>query len=521
MPDGSGRGTAGGARALDTSTTDGPPARLRRPALLAGAVAVFALALVARLVPVLRGGGLHGLGNYDDAVHYAATVALVEGRLPYRDFLLLQPPGILVLLSPFAALGGLVGDADAMAAARVGWMLLGGVNALLVGRILLPLSASAALVGAVGYAVFYPAVYSEHTLLLESPATTCLLVCLLLLRVTENAPRASSARVVAAGAVLGAAITLKIWGVVPVLVVMVCFLLRRRGADSLRFLAGGVAICVLICLPFFLAAPAPMWQMVVLDQVGRRPLDRGLGDQVSQLAGVSLWTDAGATWILGLALVVGAVAVVLTLLHRLTRLLGALLVALVALLMSTPSWFLHYSALTAAPACLVLGAAVGTVVARMRVATGPALARGVTGLAVLATLAYAYPLLQLQLNDPFPRAELGRALAATSGCVATDDPGTLIETDLLRRNLDRNCRVEIDLGGMNYHLNSPVSRARNPAWQQYCLDYYRSSSAVISVRFRSGSGYSRATARTYNSWPELVRVGRYVVRVPQPDRAAG
>ncbi len=97
----------------------------------------------------------------------------------------------------------------------------------------------------------------------------------------------------------------------------------------------------------------------------------------------------------------------------------------------------------------------------------------------------------------------------------------MIETDLLRRNLDRNCRVEIDLGGMNYHLNSPVSRARNPAWQQYCLDYYRSSSAVISVRFRSGSGYSRATARTYNSWPELARVGRYVVRVPQPDRAAG
>ena len=341
MPDGSGRGTAGGARALDTSTTDGPPTRLRRPALLAGAVAVFALALVARLVPVLRGGGLHGLGNYDDAVHYAATVALVEGRLPYRDFLLLQPPGILVLLSPFAALGSLVGDADAMAVARVGWMVLGAVNALLVGRVLLPLGSSAALVGAVGYAVFYPAVYSEHTLLLESPATTCLLVCLLLLRVTENAPRVSSARVVAAGAVLGAAITLKIWGVVPVLVVMVCFLLRRRGADSLRFLAGGVAICVLICLPFFLAAPAPMWQMVVLDQVGRRPLDRGLGDQVSQLAGVSLWTDAGATWILGLALVVGAVAVVLTLLHRRTRLLGALLVALVALLMSTPSWFLH------------------------------------------------------------------------------------------------------------------------------------------------------------------------------------
>lgn len=520
MPDGSHRGTAGGARALDTSPADFPTTPLRRPALLAAAVAVFALALAARLIPVLRGGGLHGLGNYDDAVHYAATVALVEGRLPYRDFLLLHPPGILVLLSPFAALGGLVGDADAMAAARFGWMALGGVNALLVGRILMPLGASAALVGAVGYAVFFPAVYSEHTLLLESPATTCLLVSLLLLRVTEDSPRASSARVAAAGAVLGAAITLKIWGVVPVLVVMVWFLLRRRGADSLRFLAGGMAICVVICLPFFLAAPAAMWQMVVLDQVGRRPLDRQLGNQLSQLAGVSLWTETGATWTLGVALVVGAVAVVATLLRRRTRLLGALLVALVVLLMSTPSWFLHYSALTAAPAALVLGAAVGMVAARARASVGPALAQVVTGLAVLATLGYAYPLLQLQLTDPFPRAELGRALAATSGCVATDDPSTLIETDLLRRNLDRDCRIEIDLGGMNYHLDSQVSRARNPAWQQYCLDYYRSSSAVISVRFRAGFGYSRATARIYNGWPELARFGRYVVRIPQPDPGA-
>ena len=524
MPDGSGRAASGGARALDgpppggSPTSDRDPTSLRRPGLLAGAALVFALALAARLVPVLQGGGLHGLGNYDDAVHYAATVALVEGRLPYRDFLLLHPPGILVLLSPFAALGGLIGDADAMAVARISWMVLGAVNALLVGRVLLPLGASAALVGAVGYAVYFPAVYSEHTLLLESPATTCLLVSLVLLRVTASAPDASRVRVVVAGAVLGAAITLKIWGVVPVAVVMAWFLLRRRGGDSLRLLAGGVAVCVVICLPFFLADPAAMWQMVVLDQVGRRPLDRDLADQVSQLVGVSLWTGTGASWMLGLALVVGAAAVLATLLGRRTRLLGVLLVALVVLVMSTPSWFLHYAALTAAPAALVLGAAVGMLADRARSAAGPALSWVVTGIALLAALGYASPLLRLELIDPFPRAALARALAGTPGCVATDDPGTLIETDLLRRNLDRGCRVEIDLGGMNYHLDSRVSRARNPAWQQYCLDYYRSSDAVISVRFRSGFGYSRATARTYTSWPELTRAGSYVVRVPQPDR---
>ena len=45
---------------------------------------------------------MYGLGNYDDGVYYSAATALVHGQLPYRDFLLLQPPGIAVLLAPFA-----------------------------------------------------------------------------------------------------------------------------------------------------------------------------------------------------------------------------------------------------------------------------------------------------------------------------------------------------------------------------------------------------------------------------------
>src|SRR4029453_4781138 len=34
--------------------------------LLAGLAAVFCAALAARLIPLLRGGGLHAMGNYDD-----------------------------------------------------------------------------------------------------------------------------------------------------------------------------------------------------------------------------------------------------------------------------------------------------------------------------------------------------------------------------------------------------------------------------------------------------------------------
>ena len=63
-------------------------------------VAVVAVvAFTARVGVVLRGEGFHALAGYDQGVYYAAADAFVHGRLPYVGFLLLHPPGI-VLLSP-------------------------------------------------------------------------------------------------------------------------------------------------------------------------------------------------------------------------------------------------------------------------------------------------------------------------------------------------------------------------------------------------------------------------------------
>jgi len=74
------------------------------------AIAIAAIAFVFRLVPVMRGGGLFGLGNYDDGVYYAASTGIAHGLLPYRDFLLLHPPGVPLLLTPFALVAQLTSD---------------------------------------------------------------------------------------------------------------------------------------------------------------------------------------------------------------------------------------------------------------------------------------------------------------------------------------------------------------------------------------------------------------------------
>src|SRR3954464_7703888 len=80
--------------------------------------ALLFLAFAARLLPVLRGSGLRGILAYDDGVYFGAADALLSGRLPYRDFILLHPPGVLVVLAPFAALGRLTSDPVGLASAR-------------------------------------------------------------------------------------------------------------------------------------------------------------------------------------------------------------------------------------------------------------------------------------------------------------------------------------------------------------------------------------------------------------------
>lgn len=93
-----------------------------------GLAVVFCAAFAARLIPLLRGGGLHAIGNYDDGIHYAAAMGLVHGLLPYRDFLLLHPPDVPLLLVPFSWLAEVLGEPDAMVVARLCWMAIGGLT---------------------------------------------------------------------------------------------------------------------------------------------------------------------------------------------------------------------------------------------------------------------------------------------------------------------------------------------------------------------------------------------------------
>src|SRR4029077_12525883 len=86
------------------------------------AIAAGATGLGIGLAQLAAPGALRGvLGynlGYDDGVYMGAPTRLVHGALPYRDFVIVYPPGHVYLMAPIALLGRLIGTAADLRAGR-------------------------------------------------------------------------------------------------------------------------------------------------------------------------------------------------------------------------------------------------------------------------------------------------------------------------------------------------------------------------------------------------------------------
>jgi len=493
----------------------------RRAASWAWALSLAALAFVVRLETVLRGGGLYGRIGYDGSVYYASAAALARGLMPYRDFLLLHPPGITLSLLPFAALGRLLGDANGFAAARLAWFGLGALSTALVFKVVRPRGLLAAVTAASCYAIFVPAVVSEHTTSLEAVGSVCLLGAVALLAPALPSARRSTPALLAAGALIGTATGTKIWGVVVVLAVVAWAFARVGARRAVLVLLGAVGAVSLVCLPFFVAAPGAMWRMVVLDQLGRPRVDGGLAGRIVDLSGLSELRGTTSTSALAVVAVMALAALlVLALRDPLGRLSGLLLVATGTVLLLTPPWSIAYTGLSAPAIALLIGSGTARVVRTSvprRVVTAI-----VAGAVFVAYTAASLP--ALTFGTLFPGRSLERVLSSQPGCVTTDDPVLLIETGSLQRNFTRRCPVVVDPGGYSYDLQPAASRhtgrAENAQWQTFLQAQLADGDTAVVVRFRSAPGLSSRTRATLATWPVLAEVGGYFVRHP-PAHGSG
>jgi alpha-1,2-mannosyltransferase len=486
--------------------------RARRPLLplVVVAVAVGAAGYVVRLLVLLHTDGMLGSSAYDDGVYYAASASLVHGRWPYADFLFLQPPAILLVGAPSAALGALLGDPAGVVIARLAWIGIGASGCALVAGIAGRRSLPAGIIAGACAACFYPLAYGERSTLLEPLGTVVLLVAILIRE--RGTPRAA----LLAGAIAGTAVDVKIWYVVPVLV------LAAFPRHRLRFLLGAVAGGALVVAPFLIRAPEALVRQVVLDQLGRPRLPTDtLRIRVTAMTGVP-WMNSGtqleppASTVAALLVIalIGAAAIG-ALWRPEGRRAVALLVATSIVLIASPSFFAHYIALTGPWMALVLGIGAGVLLGRVG---SRALVAGGT---VLLTALVAVPTLPRDLRPPAHTPSLAPIAAAAQrvpGCVRSDDPGLLAAMGVLSRDLGRGCEVWPDVTGWTYEREGfPTVSADRPSsavWQRFVTRYLLGGEAVIVDR--KGTGLSRTTLHGIHGLPVLARSGDLVLRAARP-----
>ena len=503
-------------------SVEGAPGREPKWLWTVALVAVAVTAFSVRLAMVLRGSGLDGKLAYDDGVYYSAADSLVWGRLPYRDFILLHPPGIVLALAPFAVFGRLTHDALGFESARIGWMLLGSVNAVLVLGVARRLGLVAALAGGLFYAVWQPVAVTETTTRLEPLVSLGVLVGLLVLAnpLGERSRRAQ----VLAGCALGLALVVKIWAVVPVLVVLLLCRSRLGTRATLRVAAAAGVSAAVVAVPFWLAARSDMFRMVVLDQLGRPHLRATTSQRLAGILGFSSWTP----WAWATALCLGTLVAMAVLARRsLARWAVGMLAVQVLVLVLSPSYFSFYAAYPAPALALAVAGGVAcldagfarartTTVASAARARRPALMAVGVGLAWLVTVDA-----ETSVGVALPTAELSR-LTASSHCVTADSPVDLVLLDVLSRDLARGCRVMVDVSGLTYDRDSASAQAagrlprrRNRAWQHDLRAYLLSGDTTLLSRPHA-DGLSAHTLRVIDGLTVLGRGAGYELLATSP-----
>lgn len=486
--------------------------------LLPAALVVFVTAVAARLVPLLRGGGLRGYGSYDDSVYFAATLGWLHGRWPYRDFLFLQPPGVIVVLSPSAALARWFGDSGGLAAARMGWIVAGGLTTVGLLVLLWRTSRVAAVVAGLFYAVSWPAAMVERLTDLEGPQNLLLVSALVLLRLvaTDQQPpdhvasdqvapdqvapsppgdpeyqvRVRQLAVLAAGLALGLACSIKIWEVAPIVVLTGWLAVARRFRDLAWFSLGVVAALSAVCLPFFLTARRQMWTMVVADQL-HRPRHPGWAKRLVFTTGTTHLLPIDRIGVgLITVLVIIAVALVLAWRRPIGRLIAILYLVALGVLLQSPPTYVHYGSFVAPMQAMLLGLATSegirlchripsAFVGRL---VGGTVAAAVSGMLVL--LAYA-PATAIAGHPP-PAGRLDAITDDFHGCISYDEPSQALSLDLVSRDLDRGCPFVVDLGAASGWNRLRLSGRHPSHTELIALDYLRNASASLLFRYPPG-----------------------------------
>jgi alpha-1,2-mannosyltransferase len=251
-------------------------------------VAATVIALGMRLFTLTRPGFLTHSTEYDDGVYLGAAIRMTQGILPYRGFAFVQPPGILLLMSPVALFARGTSTVAGLGLARLLTVLASTACVPLAGRLV---RYRGTLVTALtcGILAVYPAdIATAHTLLLE-PWMNLLCLTGANAAFTSGRLAARPGRLAWAGAAIGFAGVVKFWAVAPAAVLLVICLLASPRLRWRRIAAYAGALCggfFVPLAPFVLAAPGAFIQSTLVYQAARVGTQTSLALRLAHVTGL-------------------------------------------------------------------------------------------------------------------------------------------------------------------------------------------------------------------------------------------
>ena len=484
--------------------------RWARPASVnAVIITVTVVAVALRLYQLTRPDYLLGVTEYDDGTDFGSAILLVHGYLPYRDFIMVQPPGITLLMAPVAALTHELGTAWGMGVGRILTAVAGGAAAGLGGLLVRHRGLLAVLLTSGIIAVYPASVQSAHTVLLEP---WLVLFCLLgALAVFDGDRLAGLRRLAWGGAAFGFAGAIKVWAILPVVVIVVLILAARRLRGALLYLAGVAAGFLVPVLPFAALAPHAFYHSVVVAQLVRiDTVCTALSYRLHQMTGLTDFTSLGPVPITLVTLAIIALVVVSCVVaSRRTGqrpplveqfAYGTTVLTIVAFLWPADFYY-HYAGFLAPFLALAVALPVARLASALRPADGadatahPA-ARRLTAWAVPAAAAalVAMTIVQVSfessLQPPLAPTTPGltgdavsqaRAVIPAGACVLTDQASYAIAANRFVSSVP-GCVPIVDGVGTDYSLsrgrNAATGAQRVPAVRALWLDALRHAQYV-------------------------------------------
>lgn len=417
--------------------------------------------------------------SFDDGVYFSAAALFVRGELPYRDFVLVHPPGVVFAYAAPALLSLKVDVAQAFMAARWMAVLLGTAAATVITA---AVASRWGLVGAavagLSYAFFPMAVEQERSVYLEPVLNLlCAASFWILVRLNPGAPRPAHG-VLGAGVLLGLAGAVKLWAIswALALLLLVWPLGRRR---MLLFVSAAAVTYAVVCLPFVLLAPGSFVAQVFGMQL-LRPAD---GDPREAIA----WTMASEHWgTLVFALLMAGVALARR--RELPRAFWAATAALglsALLFWSARAYWSVYNAYFGVPMTLMAGIALARAIdgVSSRIAIGLV----VLGMASLGpSLSHARR--RTAARDPalVEIADRLRRVAPGASCVATLEPANAVAAGRLPSYPGEppylvdsyGAMLSVAVAGAD-HRDTPIRDVfRRPEAQRYVLEALRRCDVV-------------------------------------------